>query len=290
MRKTKQKRIETKYIILIVIGIIILLLSIYSYMIRDKRNLSGIEKILKDTVITVENIVLFPFRYVTNEIKEFIELKDVYKENEILKRNLDRYDTLYTQNQALKKQINELKELNDIKYVLTDYEYLNAAVINRNVGYWFDNITINKGSNEGIKKDMAVVTSKGLIGKVIKTTALTSEVKLITSNNSNNRISVIIDNDGTYSYGILSRYDEYKNKLLIEGISDNKEIKENSLIYTSGLNDAFPSGITIGKVSKVDKDNYGLSKIVYVEPVSDMNDITLVSVLKRKESKWFTEL
>ena len=290
MRKKKQKTIETKYIILIVIGVIILLLSIYSYIIRDKRNLSGIEKILKDTVITVENIILFPFRYVTNEVKEFIELKDVYKENEVLKRNLDRYDTLYSQNQALKKQINELKELTEIDYVLTDYEYLNAAVINRNVGYWFDNITINKGSNAGIKKDMAVITSKGLIGKVIKTTALTSDIKLITSNNSNNRISVIIDNNGTYSYGILSRYDEDKNKLLIEGISDNKEIKKDALVYTSGLNDAFPSGITIGRVSKVDKDNYGLSKIVYVEPVSDINNISLVSVLKRKDVKWFTEL
>jgi len=290
MRRNKQKTIEAKYIVLIIIGIIILLLSIYAYIIRDKRNLSGIEKILKDTVLTVENIVLFPFRYVTNEIKEFIELKDVYEENEVLKRNLDRYDALYTQNQALKKQINELKDLSNVDYVLTDYEYLNATVINRNVGYWFDTITINKGSKAGIKEDMAVITSKGLIGKIIKTTSFSSEVKLITSNNSNNRISVIIDNEGDYSYGILSRYDEYENKLLIEGISDNKEIKEGTLVYTSGLNDAFPSGIAIGKVSKVDKDNYGLSKIVYVEPVSDINDITLVSVLKRKENKWFTEL
>ena len=285
MRNKNQKRIEAKYIILIVIGIIILLLSIYSYTIKDKRNLSGIEKILKDTVIVVENIILFPFRYVTNEIQEFIKLKDVYKENEILKRNLDRYDTIYTQNKALKKQIDELKEIANINYVLTDYEYLNATVINRNVGYWFDNITISKGSKDGIKKDMAVITSKGLIGKVIKTTALTSDVKLITSNNSNNRISVIIDNNGSYSYGILSRYDEKENKLLIEGISDNNDIQKDSIVYTSGLNDAFPNGINVGRVTKIEKDSYGLSKILYVEPVNDMNNLTLVSVLKRKDGK-----
>lgn len=282
--KTKQK-IEAKYIVLIVIGSIILLLTIYSYIIKDKRNLNKIEQLLKDSVITVERIVLFPFRYVTNELKEFIDLRNVYKENEILKRNLDRYDLIYTQNQELKRQINELKTEMKIDYLLTDYEYLNAAVINRNIGYWYDTITINKGSKHGIKKDMAVITSKGLIGKIVKTTSFTSEVKLITSSNSNNRISVIIENESGTSYGILSDYDEKENTLLIEGISDNKEIKKGATVYTSGLNDIFPSGIQVGKVSSVEKDNYGLSKIVHINPSADIEKVSLVSVLKRKDDK-----
>lgn len=289
MHKKNKKRLEAKYIILIVIGTIILLLSIYAYIIKDKRELNKFEQILKDTVLTVENIVLFPFRYVTNGITQFINLKDVYKENEILKKNLDRYDLIYTQNQELKKQIEELKELTNIDYVLTDYEYLNAAVINRNLGYWYDTVTINKGSKDGIKKDMAVITSKGLVGKVTKTTSFNSEVKLITSSNSNNRISVIIDNNGEQSYGILSGYDEKKNLLTVEGISDNKEIPKDAIAYTSGLNDLFPSGIRVGTVKEVKKDNYGLSKIVYIEPASKLGELNTVSVLKRKDDKWFLE-
>lgn len=289
MHKKKKKTLETKYIILIVIGISILLLSIYAYIIKDKRELNKVEQILKDTVITVENIILFPFRYVTDGIIEFINLKDVYKENKALKKNLDRYDLIYTQNQELKKQIEELKELTNIDYVLTDYEYLNATVINRNLGYWYDTVTINKGSTDGVKKDMAVITSKGLVGKITKTTSFNSEVKLITSSNSNNRISVIIDNNGEQSFGILSGYDEKKNLLTIEGISDNKEIPSNSIVYTSGLNDLFPSGIRIGIVKEVKKDNYGLSKIVYIEPASKLGELNTVSVLKRKDDKWFLE-
>lgn len=288
MHKKKQKVLDTKYIVLIIIGIIILSLSIFTYIIKDKRELNKVEQILKDTVLTVENIVLFPFRYIANELNEFVNLRNVYKENEILKRNLDRYDLIYAQNQELKKQISELKELTNIDYVLTDYEYLNAAVINRNVGYWYDTITINKGSNSGIEKDMAVITSKGLVGKVVKTTSFNSEVKLITSSNSNNRISVIIDNNGEQSYGILSNYDEKKNRLLIEGISDNKEIPKDSIVYTSGLNDLFPSGIKVGVVKEVEKDNYGLSKIVYIEPSSNLNELNLVSVLKRKDNQWYS--
>jgi len=285
MHKKNKRRIESKYIILIVIGTIILLLSIYAYIIKDKRELNKFEQILKDTVLTVENIVLFPFRYVTNGIIEFINLKDVYKENQILKQNLDRYDLIYTQNQELKKQIEELKELTNIDYVLTDYEYLNAAVINRNLGYWYDTVTINKGSKDGIKKDMAVITNKGLVGKITKTTSYNSEVKLITSSNSNNRISVIIDNNGEQSFGILSGYDEKNNLLTVEGISDNKEIPKDAIAYTSGLNDLFPSGIRIGTVKEVEKDNYGLSKIVYIEPASELGELNVVSVLKRKDDK-----
>lgn len=285
MHKKHKKKLETKYVMLIVIGTFILLLSIYAYIIKDKRELNGFEKILKDSVLTVENIVLFPFRYVTNGIIEFINLKDVYKENQILKQNLDRYDLIYTQNQELKKQIEELKELTNVDYVLTDYEYLNAAVINRNLGYWYDTVTINKGSKDGIKKDMAVITSKGLVGKITKTSYYNSEIKLITSSNSNNRISVIIDNNGEQSFGILSGYDEKNNLLTIEGISDNKEIPNDSIVYTSGLNDLFPSGIRIGMVKLVEKDNYGLSKIVHIEPASNLGELNVVSVLKRKDDK-----
>ena len=284
-KKNNRKKLETKYIVLLVIASIILLLTIYAYIIKDKRNLNKFEQLLKDSVITVERVVTFPFRYITDEVIKFIDLRKVYEENEILKRNLDRYDLIYTQNQELKRQLDELKQEMNIDYVLTDYEYLNAAVINRNIGYWYDTITINKGSNSGIKKDMAVITSKGLIGKIVKVSSFNSEVKLITSSNSNNRISVIIENTGGTSYGILSSYDEKNNELLVEGISDNKEIKEGAVAYTSGLNDIFPSGIRVGTVSRVEKDNYGLSKIVHIKPSANIGEVNLVSVLKRKDDK-----
>lgn len=281
----KRKGLETKYIILIVIGIIILLLSIFAYIIKDKRELSKPEQILKDSIIFVENIVLYPFRYVSDKFIELYQLKDVYKENQILKSNLDRYDLIYTQNNELKKEVQALKEELEIDYMLSEYKYLNASVINRNLGYWYDTLTINKGSRDGIEKDMAVITSKGLIGKITKTTSFNSEIKLITSSNSNNKISVIIDTEGHELYGILTGYNEKTNKLIIEGISDNAEIKNDTIVYTSGLNDLFPSGLIIGKVSGIEKDNYGLSRNVYVTPSNDISDIKVVSILKRKDNE-----
>ena len=285
MLNKPKKKLEVKYIILIVIVVIILILTIFSFIIRDKRNLSAPEKFLKECFLSVEQVVLFPIKFVANEFKEFINLKDVYEENMVLKENLDRYDLLYTQNQELKRQIEELKEEYGVDNVLSEYEYVKATVINRNVNYWYDTMTINKGSKSGLTEDMAVITSKGLIGKVIKTTKNTSEIKMITSSNSNNKISVIINDEeqNINLYGILTDYDSKNNMLAIEGISENNTIKEGSKVYTSGLNDIFPSGILIGEVKKEIKDNYGLSKIVYASPSNDMSDISYVSVLKRKD-------
>ncbi len=285
MLNKPKKKIDIKYIILFIVIIIILILVIFSFIIKDKRKLSAPERFIKDCLISVENIVLYPFRFVKDEITEFIYLKDVYKENKVLKENLDRYDLLYTQNQELKRQIEELKEEYGIENILSEYEYVKATVINRNVAYWYDTMTINKGSKSGITEDMAVITSKGLIGKVIKTTKNTSEVKMITSSNSNNKISVIIDDveNNLKLYGILTNYDVKKNMLAIEGISENSNIKKGSKVYTSGLNDIFPSGILVGEVDSEIKDNYGLSKIVYASASNDMSDVSYVSVLKRKE-------
>ena len=77
---------------------------------------------------------------------------------------------------------------------------MNASVISRNVGYWFNTITINKGSHSGVEKDMVVINSKGLIGRVIKTTSFTSDVRLITTSDTNNKISVHVSNGSDNLY------------------------------------------------------------------------------------------
>ena len=83
IRKSK-KRLETKYIILIIIGIIILLLSIFAFTVKDKRNLSKPEQILKDGIVLVQNIILYPFKYIGNGIKELYIDKKISKEKEAM--------------------------------------------------------------------------------------------------------------------------------------------------------------------------------------------------------------
>jgi rod shape-determining protein MreC len=279
-----KKNFETKYIVLIVLVVITLLLTIFSLTVDDNRKLTPIERIIKDTVIFTQKVVYTPFKYIGNKINQYSDMKKLYTEYKTLKKELSKYDLLKTENQALKDEIKSLKEELNIEKTLTEYEYLHATVINRNVGYWYNTITIDKGTTSGIKKDMAVITSKGLIGKIEKVTSFSSDIKLISTPNPTDKISVIINSNDKVSYGLISNYDKEKNLIIVEGIYSDNDIEIDSVVYTSGLGDIFPRGILIGKVKEIISDQYDLSKKILVTPSNDFNDIKVVTILKRKDN------
>ncbi|MDY5058448.1 MAG: rod shape-determining protein MreC [Bacilli bacterium] len=281
----KKKMTSKKYVFIGVVILIIILLIIFSFTLKEDRKLNPVESFLRDTLSYAEKIVTYPFSYITTKTREYNKLKDVNEENDILETSLDRIDAIETENVELRRQIDALKNELNIDYTLTDYEYLNATVTSRSVGYWYNTITINKGSYNGIEKDMVVINSKGLIGRVIKTSTFTSDVRLITTSETNNKISVHISNGDNNLYGLINNYDYSKNLLEVEGISNTKDVDIGDFVYTSGLGGIFPSGILIGSVSEITTDSYDLAKIIKVKPSADFSNINYVSVLKRKDSE-----
>lgn len=278
----KKQSISKKYILILIIILIILLLIIFSFTLKEDRKLSKAESLLKDGLIYSEKIITYPFNYIKENIKEYKKIKDVNKNNNILETSIDRIDSIEAENIELRRQLETLKEELNINYTLSDYEYLNATVVSRNVGYWHNKITINKGTYNGVEKDMVVISSKGLIGKVIKTSTFTSDVRLITTSDTSNKISVHISNGDNNLYGLINSYDYNKNVLELEGISNTKDVNIGDYVYTSGLGGVFPTGILIGIVEEITTDSYDLAKIIKVKPSADFNDINYVSILKRK--------
>ena len=281
----KKKMTSKKYVLIGVVILIIVLLIIFSFTLKEDRKLNPVESFFRDTLSYTERVITYPFNYIASKTREYNRLKEVNKKNDILETSLDRIDAIETENVELRRQIEALKNELNIDYTLTDYEYLNATVISRNVGYWYNTITINKGSYNGIEKDMVVINSKGLIGRVIKTSTFTSDVRLITTSETNNKISVHISNGDNNLYGLINNYDYSKNLLEVEGISNTKDVGIGDFVYTSGLGGIFPSGILIGTVSEITTDSYDLAKIIKVKPSIDFSDINYVSVLKRKDSE-----
>lgn len=279
----KNLNIEKKYIVLIIIVIVIIILGLLSYTLKKKKSLNAFESYLKDGIVSIENVIFYPFRYTVNLISDFKSLKDVKKENDILKSKIDKIESIETENIELRKELEDLKNELNITYVLTDYDTINGTVISRNINYWYNTVTINKGTDAGIKEEMPVINSYGLVGKVISTTKKTSTVRLLTTTDSNNKISVTIKSDNKSLHGLINGYNKNDNTLLVEGISNTKNVVVGSKVYTSGLGGVFPSGILIGTVESISKDDYDLSKIIKVTPNVDFLNINYVSILKRKD-------
>jgi len=279
--KMKRKNNKFKYTILIIVSFAILL-GISSYTIDEDKDLNFFEKAIKDTTTFIQKIFYTPIKFVSDELEVFNEKKDLYEKYTKLKEKVEKTDLYYAQIEELQKEITELKSTLELNSTLSEYTYVNATVVNRNIGYWYNNLTIDKGSKNGVKKGDAVITSNGLIGKVTNVSNFYSTVKLLTSDEISNKISIKIKTENEYLYGLLIGYDSNLNIYKIEGITNSKNIKEGDLVTTTGLTNYFPSGILIGKVSKIVKDEYDLNSVVEVIPSVNFEDISIVTVLNRK--------
>ncbi|MBE6152286.1 MAG: rod shape-determining protein MreC [Firmicutes bacterium] len=278
MYQKKQMKKKIKIIVVSLLSVLLILISIV--FIKDERNLTFFEKITKDGSLFVSNIVLSPINYIKDKIKESNDKKDLYEKYKELETKVESYESLFALKEEKEKELAELKKVLELNALLSDKKVMNAVVVNRNLDYWHDTITINKGSHDGIIEGMPVVVSEGLIGRISSVSNFNSTVKLLTSP-TNYKISVKIDNGDDYIFGLLSRYDEEANQYLIEGISQTIKITDGALVTTTGMGNIFPSGIVIGKVIGSKPDSYDLTRIIEVKPSVDFDDFSVVTILKR---------
>ena len=262
--------------------VVALVLGITNAIIMNKENLSPFEKSIKDATLAVTKILYKPVDFVKDKMKEHSEKQDLYEKYKELEKKVKETDLIQSEKEELEREVENLKKTLELNQTLSESSYLNATVVNRNLGYWYNTITIDKGSYNGVEKDMPVIVSEGLIGKVTKVTNFNSTVKLITSDDVNNKTSVKIKVGDKFVYGLLSGYDKQKRTFIVEGISDNTEIPKDSVVTTTGMGDSFPSGIVVGKVKRVTTDNFDLAKTVEVTSSVDYDDLSFVTILKRK--------
>lgn len=243
------KKIDLKYkiILIIISGGIVFSLLFFSV------------KYNWDTTYILRDIFYFPINIVTNNSNKTV----------IEDRCLE-----------LQEEVNELKKLLELNNSLSDFTFVSSTVINRNTSYWNNELTINKGSNDNIKKGMAVIDSNGLIGRVEHVSFTTSIVKLITNYSNNNKISVKIWADDNISINKVLEVDS-NNNLIISGIDNSIIIKAGMKVTTSGLSDIYPSGITVGTIDRIEDDKFGISKKAYVKHSGNLENIRFVLVLIR---------
>lgn len=277
-----KKRKQKQRLILIFLIIITFFAIIYKT-VNDKRSITKIESLVKDTGLFVNKIAAKPFIYINNKIKQTREKKNLYEKYKQLENKLKNYDNIEAKKDELEFEIKQLKKTLEINNTLSQEAYLNATVINRNVGAWYNTITIDKGSKNGVKSDMAVIVNEGLIGKITKTSNFSSTVKLLTSDDINNKISVKIKNKEGYVIGLLTGYNKSKNVFIIEGMDQTIDIIPGSNVTTTGLGGYFPSGIIVGNVKRVGTDHFDLSKVIEVESNVNFNQINFVTILKKEE-------
>ncbi|MFJ7727101.1 rod shape-determining protein MreC [Neobacillus sp. NPDC097160] len=267
-----------KRLIILLVSIIVLV-ALIGFSLRERSKLSWPEQFVKDTTGWVQSLVSKPTNYVAGFFENLQDLTNTYDENKELKSRIENLASLEAQVQGLKQENKELRDVLDEKKTLRDFEPLPATVIGRNPDRWHEMIIIDKGKLQGVKKNMAVVTASGLIGKVKNVTQFSSTVQLLSSMDPKNRISAIVQGE-TKVYGLVEGYDKEKKLLMVKAIPSGAKIEKDQTVITSGLGGIFPEGLMIGKVVEVKQDQYGLNQTALVKPGADFYDIKNVIITK----------
>lgn len=273
-----------KKLILLLVGMVFLV-ALISFSLRERTNATLPEQIIKDTVGVAQSIVAKPANYIAGVFDNIDSLLNTYEENKRLKARLDEFVAVQAEASDLKSDIKKFQELMDKSESLKAYDPIHATVIARNPDQWEEKIILDKGSSHGVEKNMAVMTAKGLIGKVTLVTPFTSEVELLYSNNPNYRVrvSAMVQGD-KQAYGLIEGYDKERNELIMKRIDSRVTVKKGQQVVSSGLGGVFPKNVPIGEITEVSTDDYGLTKLAYVKPSADFSILDYVVIAKRSST------
>jgi rod shape-determining protein MreC len=270
-----------KRLIILLVSIIVLV-ALIGYSVRERDNISWPEQFVGDIVGFGQSLVSKPVGAVAGFFENVKDLQNTYTENQKLKSRLEELVKLETMVKDLEKDNEELRKILDKQENLRDFDPIQATVIARNPSQWEDLLVIDKGKVQGVKANMAVITSQGLIGKVKSVKQFSSTIELLSNKNPNNRISALIQGEENV-IGSIEGYDSDRDQLLVKRIPNDMKVEEGSKVITSGLGGVFPKGLPIGEVKEVVPDQYGLTQTAYVEPTADLYHLEHVIVVDRSK-------
>ncbi len=257
----------------------VFLVALISFSLRDRTNATLPEQIIKDTVGVAQSIVAKPANYIAGIFNNIDSLLNTYEENKRLKARLEDFAAVQAEALVLKSENEKLLELTKSES-LKAFNPIQATVIARNPDQWEEKIILDKGSSHGVEKNMAVMTAKGLIGKITLVTPFTSEVELLYTNNPNYRVSAMVLGEKE-AYGLIEGFDKERNELIMKRIDSSLNVKEGEKVVSSGLGGIFPKGVPIGEITEVSTDDFGLTKMAYVKPSADFSLLENVVIAKR---------
>lgn len=244
---------------------------------------TAIEKFGYDTFTLLRySLIERPFSTIRNWQDDLSELSVVRKENDELRKIISSQQFYKSQLDEQNRKIEELSALMDLE-VNAIYEKEYASILYRDMNTYSNTITLNKGSKDGILKDMAVVSPKGLVGKVIEVNKNSCKVKLLTNETKDMAISIKVEIGDKTSDGILQYYDPNERVYHVQIFDTNAKLEKKQKIITSGNGGVFPSGIIVGNVKSIEKLYNEKGKLVKVTPSVDFNDLEYVAILKVKK-------
>lgn len=268
-----------RYSLAIVVAVSLFLLTLAILSSQVEGNMSFLKGFIGEIISPVQRAMYSVASFIYGSIADIKEWRDLRGNYEKLKERVEQLEKELLRMNELEKQNQRLKKLLDFAVGREDLVVTGARVTGKDPGNWFNVFTIDKGRNQGIAVNMAVVTDQGLVGRVIEVGPNWAKVRSIIDPQSS--ISGIVER--TRDNGIIKGNNAF-------GMEDgtcsmvylplDSEVSEGDKVITSGLGDFLPKGIYIGEVTKVVRYKKDLYKTAIIKPGVDFQRLEEVLVVK----------
>lgn len=230
--------------------------------------------------------VLIPFEkgiasagsWIYGRSEELVQIRTLIDENQSLKEEVARLTEENTLLQQDKYELNKLRQLFELDEQYEEYHKVGARIISRDSGNWYSSFLIDKGSNDGLEKNMNVIAGGGLVGRISEVGPNWARVTAIISDNANVSAMTLATEDNLMISGSLKAMKE--GHILYSQLVDSKGVvKPGDKVVTSDISDKFLPGILVGYILSIEQDNNNLTKSGTLIPAVDFEHLSEVLII-----------
>src|SRR5699024_10801474 len=156
---------SNKKLIVLLISVI-LFVSLIAVSLTQRTDIPILQQIGNDVTAAAARVLSKPANAATDLFESVNGLLDTYEENQHLKKKINELSETQARISALEEDNEKLKSELNLQHTLMDYQTITGAVIARNPDGWVDQILIDKGSQDGIEKNIFDISESGQIGRV----------------------------------------------------------------------------------------------------------------------------
>ena len=274
MKIKKQSSLSSKYWLLILMLICVLLLGVE----RFAEGGGPLRFVANYTIIPMQKGISYIGMWMNDVSSNFETLSEMRKENEELQVKVDELTIDNTRLRQAQYELERLRELYKLDANYSDYEKIGAHVIANNGSNWYTDFTIDKGTNDGIKVNCNVLAGSGLVGIVTEVGPNYAKVRSVIDDSSNISAMILSTSDTCIVRGDITLASD--GRIRFEKLKNNEnEIKVGEQVVTSHVSDRFLQGLFIGYISEITVDSNNLTRSGCITPAVDFSQLQEVLVI-----------
>ncbi len=259
---------------------IALLLVNFVLMAFDAREKTSGQLVVRSWTQTAADFVQSPATSFTSGVSNYFtsisNLRSAQSDNDILKQKVQELEVEVKQKEDLASENARLRGMLQLKET-SKYKVLTARIIGRDPSVWFDSSIVNRGSLDGVKLNMPVVTEGGLVGRVTAVGPLTCQVDLITRTKSG--LGAVIGLIGeSNALGVVMGSSK-SDVLEMKYVPGSVAVQVGQAVFTTGQDGIYPPGLKVGDIVNVVTGSATTPHLIEIRPAATLNSMQEVGIL-----------